>query len=54
MRLMKLTRKQVETLKRYPRATKIWSAAGIKLTPRTRVHVDPNGRVRLVQPQNDR
>lgn len=48
---MRLSKKQVKILQRYPRATKIWSQAGVKLAPQTRVHVDPSGRVRLVRPQ---
>lgn len=45
---MRMTRRQLQTLNRYSRATHVWKRLGVRLSPRTRVVVSGN-KVRLIR-----
>ena len=48
---MRFTRRQMRMLTRYTRATRVWSRAGVRLAPSTRVVVEGN-QVRVVRTAN--
>jgi hypothetical protein len=48
---MRLSRRQLQMLSRYPRATRVWGRNGVRLASSTRVVVDGD-RVRLVRRSN--
>ena len=45
---MRLSRRQLQMLDRYPRAIRVWGRNGVRLASSTRVVVDGN-RVRIVR-----
>lgn len=47
---MRLSRRQIQTLQRHSRATRVWRRIGVKLDSSTRVVVQ-DGRVRIVRRQ---
>ena len=48
---MRLNRRQMQTLRRYPRSTRVWGRNGVRLAKTTRVVVS-DGNVRVVRRQN--
>jgi len=48
---MRLNRRQIRMLNRYPRATRVWRQAGVRLSPSTRVVTNGNT-VRVVRRSN--
>jgi len=49
---MRLNRRQMQTLRRYPRSTRVWGRNGVRLASTTRVVVSGDN-VRVVRRQNE-